>query len=68
MVAAGEVLLRVPKKLCIYSNVNEMNDEQQSIGDNAKALINTLQPSQWRLRLAIAILRYSQSITTVPTV
>lgn len=51
--AIGTTLLKVPEKLCIFSNPSKM---KETLSENSVALVNTFSPSQWRARLAIGIL------------
>ena len=50
----GTVLLQIPKSLCIYANPKYMHDV--SLLENTQELMSSLDPSQWRARLAVALL------------
>ena len=52
-VEAGTVLLKIPKSLCIYANptLNVV-----PLVDNVQQLMSSLDSSQWRARLAVALL------------
>ena len=52
-VKKGETILRIPKKLCIYSDPNQMIEP---LSPNTKALMESLDANLWRARLAIALL------------
>ena len=54
LIERGEVLLRIPKTLCIHSDPSSM--ARDDLLKNAKALMNSLSPDHWRARLAIALL------------
>mmetsp|Transcript_526 Transcript_526/g.720 ORF Transcript_526/g.720 Transcript_526/m.720 type:complete len:918 (+) Transcript_526:20-2773(+) len=47
-------LVRIPKKLCIFSDPSLMTETQ--LLDSTKQLMQSLHPSHWRARLAIALL------------
>ena len=48
-----QVVARVPKKICLFSDTDKMT---VPLNDNAQKLITSIDASQWRLRLSIAIL------------
>ena len=52
-VEAGTVLLKIPKSLCIYANPS-LN--VVPLVDNVQQLMSSLDSSQWRARLAVALL------------
>ena len=54
MIKSGDVLIRVPKTLCIHSDPAKM--AQGDLLKNTQALMNSLSPHHWRARLAIALL------------
>lgn len=47
---AGDELIRVPKSLCFYSNIDQMRIPLQ---ENAEELIKSFSESQWRARVII---------------
>lgn len=47
------VIMKIPKSLCIYSDPSLMNNK---LLDSTSLLMNSLLPSHWRIRLAIALL------------
>jgi hypothetical protein len=69
--AKDQTLLRIPKKVCVFSEVQHMH---VPVIENADRLIASIDPSQWRLRLAIALLServrpksfYSAYISNLP--
>lgn len=50
---AGDILLKIPKKTCLFSDTSV---KYQSISNNAKILMESLDKKQWRARLALAVL------------
>ena len=48
-----QVVARVPKKICIFSDVEKMT---VPLTENTRKLISSIDASLWRLRLAIAVL------------
>lgn len=48
-----QVVARIPKKICIFSDVEKMT---VPLTENTQKLITSIDPSLWRLRLAIAVL------------
>jgi hypothetical protein len=53
-IQAGDVLIRVPKDLCIHSDPARM--ARGDLLENTQALMNSLSQHHWRARLAIALL------------
>ena len=53
-VEIGDILLSIPKSLCICANPKTM--KQHTLLDNTQLLMNSLNPKQWRARLAVALL------------
>jgi len=51
----GEVIVSIPKSLCMYADPTSSEQTKQS-ESTAQQLINSLQPHHWRMRLAIALL------------
>ena len=49
----NDIIISIPKKLCLYSNPNKMLTK---ILPQTANLMNTLKPTQWRARLAILLL------------
>lgn len=52
-VPTNTALVRIPKKLCIYADASFMG---APLLDSTSSLMSSLQSTQWRARLAIAIL------------
>ena len=52
-VKPNTILIRIPKKLCIFS---EPELQISPLLDNTKQLMNSMSGTQWRSRLAIALL------------
>lgn len=55
-VRAGDTVATVPKNVCIFSDPDKMGTP---LGAPARALLSHIDPSLWRLRLAVALLRYA---------
>lgn len=54
-VPKNEVLVSIPKRMCIFSDP-DLCSSDVSLDKNAERLIKSLDPGQWRTRLAIALL------------
>jgi hypothetical protein len=52
----GEEIIRIPTNLCISSTPSDMNSLFQPLLESAKQLMESLSETQWRARLAIALL------------
>lgn len=53
---AGTTLLSIPKKLCLFSNPYGSGAVKMPLLNNTLKLISSLDESQWRIRLAVAML------------
>ena len=49
----GEAILKIPRSICIFSNPSYM---EVPLLENAQLLMTSLEPNQWRARLAVALL------------
>mmetsp|Transcript_12843 Transcript_12843/g.12480 ORF Transcript_12843/g.12480 Transcript_12843/m.12480 type:complete len:672 (+) Transcript_12843:150-2165(+) len=52
-IKAGEIVMKIPKSICIFSNPDYM---EVPLLENAQLLMSSLDKSQWRARLAVALL------------
>jgi len=52
--SASSTFLKIPKALCIYSDPAKMT--AGILSDNGGALMSSLHPSLWRVRLAVALI------------
>ena len=52
----GEILAVIPKSICIASSTKTSTQPTSPLLESAQSLINSLDPSFWRARLAIAVL------------
>jgi hypothetical protein len=52
-IKAGEIVMKIPKCICIFSNPDYM---EVPLLENAQLLMSSLDKSQWRARLAVALL------------
>ncbi len=53
-IGKGSSIMTIPKSICLYSDTNDT--ESIRVLDSTLNLMSVISPSQWRLRLAIALL------------